>query len=107
MANTNTNTDTVTIRVLDKEYQVHCPPDEQGALTQSAQLLDTRMRDIRKSGNVIGLERIAVMAALNLAYDLMTAESRTRSDDSSQRELKRLDRKLTKVLNDLERPSAE
>ncbi len=103
----NTNTDTVTIRVLDKEYQVHCPPDEQGALTQSARLLDTRMRDIRKSGNVIGLERIAVMAALNLAYDLMTAESRTRADDSSQRELKRLDRKLTKVLNDLERPSAE
>lgn len=101
------NPDTVTIRVLDKEYQVHCPPDEQAALTQSARLLDIRMRDIRKSGHVIGLERIAVMAALNLAYELMTAESRVQSDDSSQRELKRLDRKLSKVLTDLEQPAAQ
>jgi len=96
----------VVVHLLDKEFRVGCPPEEKENLIRAARFLDDKMREIRAS-NVLGLERIAVMAALNLAYDLMTAESRTRSDDSSQRELKRLDRKLTKVLNDLERPSAE
>jgi cell division protein ZapA len=58
---------TVSIRILDKEYQVQCPPDQQDALLAAARDLDQRMREIRRSGNVIGLERIAVMAALNLA----------------------------------------
>ncbi len=69
-------TNTVNIRILDKEYQVNCPPEEQHALIRSSQELDRRMREIRKSGNVIGLERIAVMAALNLTYDLLQAENR-------------------------------
>ncbi|HEY7886328.1 MAG TPA: cell division protein ZapA [Cellvibrionaceae bacterium] len=66
---------TVYVKILDKEYQVACPPEERGALLQSAQVLDERMRMIKNSGSVIGLERIAVMAALNLSHELIQAQS--------------------------------
>jgi len=89
---------TVNIRILDKEYQVNCPPEEQSALLRSSQLLDTRMREIRKSGHVIGLERIAVMAALNLTYDLLMAETKASGSDHINRDLDDLDTKLSDAL---------
>ena len=63
----------VSVRILDKEYQVSCPADERTALLDSAEILDTKMRDIRDSGKVVGLERIAVMAALTMAHELLQA----------------------------------
>lgn len=61
----------VTIRVLEKDYRIACPLDEREALMDSARLLDHRMREIRQTGRVIGSDRIAVMAALNLAHELV------------------------------------
>ncbi|MBK1700946.1 cell division protein ZapA [Thiococcus pfennigii] len=61
----------ITVRILDKEYHVGCQPDEQDELYASARLLDERMREIRRSGRVIGTDRIAVMAALNIAHELI------------------------------------
>lgn len=66
----------VTIRILDKEYQVACRPEEQAALLDSAELLNSKMREIRDGGRVVGLERIAVMAALNMANDLLRSRDR-------------------------------
>ena len=54
---------TVTVKILDKEYQVACPEEQEAELVSSAKYLDKQMRGIRDSGRVIGLERIAVMAA--------------------------------------------
>lgn len=62
---------TISVRILDKEYQVSCPPDEVDGLTASAKHLDEQMREIREGGNVLGLDRMAVMAALNIAHDLL------------------------------------
>jgi cell division protein ZapA len=59
------------VKLLDKEYAVACPPDAREALLDSARLLDSKMREIRDSGKIIGTERIAVMAALNLAHELL------------------------------------
>ena len=64
---------TITVRILDKEYQVACPEDQQAELVVSARYLDKQMRSIRDTGKVIGLERIAVMAALNISYELLQA----------------------------------
>lgn len=94
---------TVSIRILDKEYQVNCPPDERNALLQSASYLDERMRAIRNSGSVIGLERIAVMAALNLTYDLNKAVSEASEYHDSKKQLERIDKKLTLALKSLEK----
>jgi cell division protein ZapA len=66
----------VNIRILEKEYQVSCPADERTALLDSAELLNARMREIRDSGRVVGLERIAVMAALNIANELIRSKDR-------------------------------
>ena len=64
---------TVTVRILDKEYQVACPAEQEAELIVSASYLDKQMRSIRKTGRVIGLERIAVMAALNISHELLRA----------------------------------
>jgi cell division protein ZapA len=64
---------TVTVNILDKEYQVACPPEQEAELVVSASYLDKQMRSIRESGKVIGLERIAVMAALNISHELLQA----------------------------------
>lgn len=66
----------VSIKILEKEYQVACPPEERGALLDSAELLNTKMREIRDGGRVVGLERIAVMAALNMANELLRSRDR-------------------------------
>lgn len=64
---------TVSVSILDKEYQVACPPEQEAELIVSASYLDKQMRSIRQSGKVIGLERIAVMAALNISHELLQA----------------------------------
>jgi len=93
--------ETVQIRILDKEYQVQCPAEEKPGLMESAQALDSRMREIRKTGSVIGLERIAVMAALNLSYDLLKAESKVAAGEINKKDLLRLDLKLSNALKSL------
>jgi cell division protein ZapA len=68
----------VSVRILDKEYQVACPASERTDLLDSAEVLNAKMLEIRDSGRVVGLDRIAVMAALNMANDLLHAQARDR-----------------------------
>ena len=68
----------VSVRILDKEYQVACPADERTDLLDSAEVLNAKMLEIRDSGRVVGLDRIAVMAALNMTNDLLHAQARDR-----------------------------
>jgi cell division protein ZapA len=63
----------VTVTILDKDYQVTCPVEQEAELVVSASYLDKQMRSIRETGKVIGLERIAVMAALNISHELLQA----------------------------------
>lgn len=72
----------IAVKILEKEYQVACPPEERSALLDSAEYLNTKMREIRDAGNIIGVDRIAVMAALNLAAELLKLRSRESSGDS-------------------------
>ena len=58
----------LSVRILEKEYMVACQPEERNELLDSAEFLNGRMREIRDSGKIVGLDRIAVMAALNLAH---------------------------------------
>lgn len=61
----------VTVRIMGREYTVICPQEEHEALVASADFLNDRMMAIRKRGKALGAERIAVMAALNLARELL------------------------------------
>ncbi len=92
----------VFVKILDKEYQVACPQGERDALLQAAHNLDERMRDIRSSGSVIGLERIAVMAALNLSHELLEARGHLGAQTSDPATLQRLADKLDQALDNLQ-----
>jgi cell division protein ZapA len=61
----------VNVHILDREYQVACQPGEEDTLKASATYLDKKMREIRDRGNVIGIDRIAVMAALNISHEYL------------------------------------
>jgi len=66
----------VSVRIMEKEYVVACPYDERSALLDAAEYLNGRMREIRDSGKVVGLDRIAVMVALNMAHELLQQRGR-------------------------------
>jgi cell division protein ZapA len=64
---------TLDVSLLGRDYKVACKEHERAELTEAVALLDRRMRDIRDAGKIAGTERIAVMAALNLAHELLRA----------------------------------
>ena len=66
----------VNVRILDKEYPVACPAKERNDLIESAAYLNTKMREIRDGGKVVGADRIAVIAALNMANELVKLRGR-------------------------------
>lgn len=72
---------TVNIRVLDNEFHVSCAEGEVDDLKASAQDLDRRMREIRDAGGTVGLERIAVLAALNLSHDNLRLSRQQQEDE--------------------------
>ena len=83
----------VSIRLLDREYTVGCEPGERDSLIAAAKLLDTKMREIRGNNRMAALDRVAVLAALNLAHDLQ----QMRSDNQDR------DRELERTFDDLHR----
>tara|TARA_E500000331_G_scaffold358008_1_gene422190 strand:+ start:2272 stop:2583 length:312 start_codon:yes stop_codon:yes gene_type:complete len=90
---------TVTVRILDKEYQVSCKPDEVKALKKSATYVDDKMREFKESSSVLGLDRLAVMVALNIANDFISETQKVESVQSAQNEnLKALSGKLDQAL---------
>ena len=72
----------ISVKILEKEYHVTCPVEERPALLDSAEYLNRKMREIRDSGKVIGLDRIAVMAALNIVNELLQARGKDEVADT-------------------------
>lgn len=66
----------ISVRIMDMEYRVVCTPEQEEALLTAAEQLNNTMRDIRDTGKVLGTERVAVMAALNISYELLDAQQR-------------------------------
>lgn len=85
--------DPVELKLLDREYLVACKPEEREGLLEAAHLLDQRMREIRSGNKMAGIDRIAVLAALNFAHELLQQRG-----DSGERE-----RELARTLADLNR----
>jgi cell division protein ZapA len=62
------------ITIMGRDFRVACPEDEQAGLLEAVDYLNKKMLEIREGGKVIGLERIAIMAALNIAHELLTTK---------------------------------
>lgn len=67
--------ESLSIKILEKEYRVACPPEEKESLIASANLLNQKLNEIKSKGAVIGTERIAVMAALNMSHELINSQA--------------------------------
>ncbi len=85
----------VIIYILGKEYKIACPPEERNDLMNNAQILDEQMRKIQDAGKVIGADRIAVLAALNLAHELSQLQ---KQNADWQRQVDRLRHKIDDML---------
>lgn len=90
--------DPVAVRILDREYLVGCTPEERDGLLAAAHLLDSRMRELRSSNRMAGIDRIAVLAALNLAHELMQSKG---AGGEKERELSRTLADLTRRIDGL------
>lgn len=96
----------MTVRILEHEYQVQCPDNERESLLAAAEYLNSRMNAIRKKGKALGMERIAVMTALNMAAELLDSKrgvssSKPRSIDSGTNDrLSQLQLRIDTALNE-------
>ena len=97
---TQTQTQTVTVYILDKEYHIVCPINERINLERAASYLDGKMREIRRAGKVIGADRIAVLAALNITHELQNKQQQMELLDSVDGDqVRELLDKVTAALN--------
>jgi cell division protein ZapA len=89
----------VQVHILEKDYQIACPPEQQAELLNAARYLDEQMRNIRSTGKVIGLERIAVMAALNITHQFLDGSHKVEAiDTESDEKLRRISHRLEDAL---------
>ena len=92
-------TNTLDITILGRTYKVACEEGERDALLRTAAFLDAKMGEIRKAGKVSGTERIAVMAALNIAHELLTTKFAGGFDiGEAKRRIAAVEAKLDSVL---------
>lgn len=97
----------VTVQILDKEYMISCPAAEKEALLESAQELNRRMRELRDSGKVLGAERMAVMAALNVIHEHMNHQNTYRNTVASvEQTVRRLEQKISGAIGRRREPEA-
>lgn len=83
----------VSVHVLDREYTVGVEPEERGSLMAAAKLLDGRMREVRGNNRMAAVDRIAVLAALNMAHELQQLQDEKRARD----------KEFARILEDLHR----
>jgi cell division protein ZapA len=88
----------VTVTILGKEFVIACPEDERAALLAAATYLDRKMREIHGSGKVIGTERTAVMAALNITHELLELRTQGGLSADVNQKLRFLQSKIDAVL---------
>ncbi len=89
------------VNILDKEYLIGCPDGERDALFASAEFLNEKMKEIRDQGKIVGIDRIAVMAALNIAHDLLDGNSPGNAGDQHmvQDRIRAMQDKIDSALN--------
>lgn len=95
----------VKVTILDREFLVACPPEERAGLLESARILSERMREIRDSGKIVGMDRIAVMAALNLTHEMLHARHEAEGSERVRERLARLDQRVAEYLDAVEIPA--
>ena len=92
----------VNISIMSRDFSVACPPEEQEDLLEAARYLDRSMKDIKKTGKIIGAERCAIMAALNITNELLKLKKSTVGQDRVQAKLSSMQERIDEVLREAE-----
>lgn len=92
----------VNISIMGRDFSVACPPDEQEALLEAARYLDSNMKEIQKTGKIIGSERVAIMAALNISNELLKLQKASEGQQQVQERLDALQERIDDALREAE-----
>jgi len=92
----------INISIMGRDFSVACPPEEQEDLMDAARYLDKNMKEIQKTGKIIGAERCAIMSALNITNDLLQLRRATAGQEKVQARLDSLQERIDEVLRDAE-----
>lgn len=92
------NSDGVSVTILGKEFMIACPPHERESLIAAANYLDRKMREIQASGKVLGTERTAIIAGLNIANELVELRARGGLSEDMSQKLRFLQNKIDAAL---------
>ena len=87
---------------MDKEYRIACPEEEKDNLRASAELLNDKLSEIKKAGSVIGTERIAIMAALNLSHEILHSQSLVVEHGDLNQRIDELSERITDSMRDIQ-----
>jgi cell division protein ZapA len=68
----NEKNDVVSIRLLDREYQIKCPAEKLADLQEAATYLDSKMRQAQENGKTLGIDRLIMIAALNITSEMVS-----------------------------------
>ncbi len=92
----------INISIMGRDFSVACPPEEQDNLVEASRYLDKNMKEIQKTGKIIGAERCAIMAALNITNDLLQLQKATEGQERVQARLSSLQERIDEVLREAE-----
>jgi len=92
----------LTIKIMDKEYRIACPEEEKENLKASAELLNEKLGEIKKQGSVIGTERIAIMAALNMSHEILSSQSLVAEHGDLNQRIEELSERISNSMRDIQ-----
>jgi len=84
----------VTVKILEKEYHISSPPEEQESLIRATLYLNEKMNQTRETGRLVGVDRIAVMAAINIAHELLQLKESNEKESGSTGDAEHLSARL-------------
>jgi cell division protein ZapA len=94
--------DPLSITIMGKEYRVACPPEERDNLLASADLLNEKLEEIKQNGSVIGTERIAIMAALNMSHDVLHNQTLADDHDDLNQRINDMSERISASMRDIQ-----
>jgi len=92
----------LTIKIMEKEYRIACPEEEKDNLRASADLLNEKLNEIKQQGSVIGTERIAIMAALNMSHEVLHSQSLVVEHGDLNQRIEELSERISSSMRDIQ-----
>ena len=92
----------LTVKIMDKEYRIACPEEEKDNLKASADLLNVKLNEIKQQGSVIGTERIAIMAALNMSHEILHNQTLVEEHGDLNKRIEDMSERISDTMRDIQ-----